>query len=159
MRPTIILKRVLLSILFTAIFISSPVNISDDRINIITQSLAQEVSPDIEPRAAEILQNMSYFLGSKSTYTFKANAMFDVQIDSGQKIQYSAQEKIYLKKPDKFHIEYVSDLGGYKLWYDSGQLTMLEVPSNQFALTQLPGTVDQGLKKLLEEYGFSPDIN
>lgn len=159
MRPKIILKSALFSLLFAAVFISMPSNISWNSITGIIQSRAQEASPDIEPRAAEILQNMSYFLGSKSTYTFKANAMFDAQIDSGQKIQYSAEEKIYLKKPDKFNIEYVSDLGGYKLWYDSGQLTMLEVPSNQFALAQLPGTVDQGLKKLLEEYDFSPALS
>ena len=117
---------------------------------------AQDENPNIDAKAQNALQEMSYFMGSKDEYTFKAEIMFDVIVKSGQKVQYNANETVYLKKPNKFSVEYVSDLGGYKLWYDSGKATILEVPTNDFSITTLPDTVDQALRKLYEQYSFSP---
>lgn len=123
------------------------------------EALAQESNPNIDANAEALLQSMSYFMGSKYEYTFKAEIMYDVIIKSGQKVQYDAEETVYIKKPDKFAIQYVSDLGGYKLWYDAGKATLLEVPMNDFALATLPGTVDQALNKLYEQYGFAPVLS
>jgi hypothetical protein len=120
---------------------------------------AQEQNPNIDAKAQNALQEMSYFMGSKDEYTFKAEIMFDVIVKSGQKVQYNANETVYLKKPNKFSIEYVSDLGGYKLWYDSGKATILELPTNDFSITTLPDTVDQALRKLYEQYSFSPVLS
>ena len=125
----------------------------------VTPGQAQDTNPNIDPQAAEILQNMSYFLGSKSEYTFKADAMFDVLISGEHKIQYSAQETVYMQKPDKLTIEYVTDIGGYKIWYTGGQTTILSLPTNDFSLTTLPGSIDQALKKLFEEYNFAPALS
>jgi len=120
---------------------------------------AQETNPNIDPQASEILQNMSYFLGSKDQYTFKAEVMFDQLINSNRKIQYSAEEKVYMKKKGNLTIEYVSDLGGYKLWFEEGRVTILELPTNLFSITTLPATIDQALKKLKEKYNFTPALS
>ncbi len=120
---------------------------------------AQETNPNIDPQASEILQNMSYFLGSKNQYTFKAEIMFDQLINSNRKIQYSAEEKVYMKKNGNLTIEYVSDLGGYKLWFEEGKATILELPTNLFSIATLPATIDQALKKLKEKYNFTPALS
>ncbi len=120
---------------------------------------AQETNPNIDPQASEILQNMSYFLGSKDQYTFKAEIMFDQLINSNRKIQYSAEEKVYMKKNGNLTIEYVSDLGGYKLWFEEGKATILELPTNLFSIATLPATIDQALKKLKEKYNFTPALS
>lgn len=120
---------------------------------------AQESNPNIDPKAESLLQEMSYFMGSKDQYTFKAEIMYDVVLESRQKVQYDASETVYLKKPNKFYVQYISDLGGYKIWYDTGQATLLEVPTNDFSLTALPQTVDQALNKLYEQYGFAPALS
>lgn len=125
----------------------------------VAPSQAQDTNPNIDPQAAEILQNMSYFLGSRSEYTFKADAMFDVLISGERKIQYSAKETVYMQKPDKLTIEYVTDIGGYKIWYTGGQATILSLPTNDFSLTPLPGSIDRALSKLLEEYNFAPALS
>ncbi|MEW6143441.1 MAG: DUF2092 domain-containing protein [Thermodesulfobacteriota bacterium] len=122
-------------------------------------ALAQDVNPNIDPKAAGILQDMSYYMGSQYEYTYKAEMMFDDVLESKQKIMYNAEETVYLKKPDKFYVGYVTDLGGYKLWYDAGQATLLEVPLNDFSLATLPGTVDQALNKLKEQYQFTPALS
>ncbi len=122
-------------------------------------AIAQDVNPNIDPKAAGILQEMSYLMGSQYEYTFKADIMYDDLLDSRQKVQYNAEETVFIKKPDKFYVGYVSDLGGYKLWYDAGQATLLEVPTNDFSLATLPASVDQALNKLKEQYQFTPALS
>lgn len=128
-------------------------------LSLAAPSKAQNENPNIDPQAAEILQNMSYFLGSKQEYTFKADAMFDTIITGERKIMYSASETVFIQKPDKFTIEYVTDIGGYKIWYNAGQATILSLPTNDFTLTTLPGNIDAALRKLLEQYNFSPALS
>jgi len=115
--------------------------------------------PNIDSQAAKLLQDMSDFLGSKYEYTFKADVMFDEVIDSKRKLQYSATETVYVKKPNQLAIEYVSDLGGYKLWYDGNQATILEVPGNLFSLATLGGSVNSILTKLEDKYDFIPALS
>lgn len=128
--------------------------------SIITNAAyAQNANPNIDPQTTEILQNMSYFLGSKDVYTFKAEVMFDQLINSDRKIQYSAEEKVFLKKKGNMTIEFVSDLGGYKLWFEEGKITVLELPTNLFSIATVPATVDQALNKLKSEYNFTPALS
>lgn len=122
-------------------------------------SAQYESGANIDPEAAALLQSMSNYLGSRSGYSFKADIMYDEVLGSGQKIQYNAEAVAYLTKPDKFAVSYITDRGGYKLWYDAGQATMLEVPENDYSTTTLPGTVDQALNKLTEEYRFAPVLS
>jgi len=146
---------VLFSIFIISVYIGN-LNITNP---IYTNAFAQETNPNIDPQAAEILQNMSYFLGSKDLYTFKAEIMFDQLVNSNRKIQYSAEEKVYIKKNGNFTIENISDLGGYKLWFEAGKTTILELPTNLFSTATLPATIDQALKKLKEEYNFTPALS
>jgi hypothetical protein len=129
------------------------------QVGMLSTAYAQDTNPNIDPQASEILQNMSYYLGSKSEYTFKSDSMFDVLISGERKIQYSALETVYIRKPDRFTIEYVTDIGGYKIWYNAGQLTLLSLPTNDFSIATLPGSIDQALAKLLEQYNFAPALS
>lgn len=124
-----------------------------------TASGQYESGANIEPEAAALLQSMSNYLGSRSGYSFKADIMYDEVIGSGQKIQYNAEAVAYLTKPDKFAVSYITDRGGYRLWYDAGLATILEVPENDYSTVELPGTVDQALSKLNDEYRFAPVLS
>ena len=126
---------------------------------IYNDAFAQDTNPNIDPQVTEIVQNMSYFLGSKDEYTFKAEVMFDQLVNSSRKIQYSAEEKVYLKKKENMTIEYVSDIGGYKLWFDSGQITVLELPTNLYSTATLPATIDQALIALKDKHNFTPALS
>lgn len=114
---------------------------------------------DIDPEAISALQAMSNYLGSRSEYSFKADIMYDDVLKERQKIQFNAELTAYLTKPSKFAVSYVSDMGGYKLWYDAGQATILQVPTNDVATTLLPATVEQALNKLMEEDKFAPALS
>lgn len=122
-------------------------------------SAQYESGADIDPEAAALLQSMSNYLGSRSGYSFKADIMYDEVISSGQKIQYNAEAVAYLTKPGNFAVSYITDRGGYRFWYDAGLGTILEVPENDYSTVELPGTVDQALNKLNDEYKFAPVLS
>jgi len=145
--------------LFTIFIISVVIGNLNITNPIYSSAFAQNTNPNIDPQAAEILQNMSYFLGSKDEYTFKAEVMFDQPVNSNRIIQYSAEEKVYLKKKGNMTIEFVSDLGGYKLWFENGKVTVLELPTNLFSEATVPVTIDQALTKLKEQYNFTPALS
>lgn len=114
---------------------------------------------NIDSEAAAALQSMSNYLGSRSDYSFKADIMYDEVLGSGQKVQYGAEAVAYLTKPNKFAVSYTTERGGYRLWYTAGQATILQIPENDYAAATLPGTVDQALTKLSDEYAFDPVLS
>ena len=148
-RPRVRGRRAFLNIVILAVILVSGFGIQ-------TASAQYETSPNIDSEAAAVLQSMSNYLGSRSDYSFKADIMYDEVLSSGQKVQYGAEAVAYLTKPNKFAISYITERGGYKLWYNAGQATILEVPENDYATATLPGTVDQALNKLSDEYAFDP---
>ncbi len=148
-REKISRSSLVISAIFALILIAGSTNLS----------YSQSNNPNIDPRASEVLQNMSYFLGSKQEYTFKAEVMFDQLINQSRKIQYSAEEKVFLKKNANMTIEFVSDLGGYKLWYEAGKMTIVELPTNLFSIVTIPATIDQALTKLKTQYNFTPALS
>ena len=83
------LNRVVM-FLFAVLVISGVIGNLNIANPIYSNALAQSANPNIDPQAAEILQNMSYVLGSKDEYTFKAEVIFDQLVNSNRKIQYSA---------------------------------------------------------------------
>ena len=113
----------------------------------------------IDPKADSLLREMSYFLGSKYTYTFKAEMMFDKILSSGRRLQFSAEEKVFFQKPNKLQVDYISDDGGHKFWYDGQNLTFVDFTSNLYSRVVMPNTVDQFLNELLKEYGYSPPFS
>lgn len=113
----------------------------------------------IDPQADSLLKEMSYFLGSKYNYTFKAEMMFDKILSSGRKLQFSAEENVFFQKPNKLQIDYISDDGGYKLWYDGQNLTFVDFTRNLYSKVVMTNTVYQILNELLKEYGYSPPFS
>lgn len=124
--------------------------------NIIEDSVS--TSSDIhkiDPKADSLLKEMSDFLGTKYKYSFKAEIMFDDIIDSGRKLQRSASEKVFVQKTNKVYIEYISDVGGQKFWYDDSNVTILDLPRSLYSKIVVPTSIDQAFDELLKRYDYS----
>ena len=110
---------------------------------------------DIDPKANSILQEMSYYLGSKSKYSFKADIMFDDTLPSGQRLQISATEEVFVHKSDKVLINYISDVSSIKFWYDGNYVTLLDRNSNLYSQVAVSKSIDQVFDELLKLYEYS----
>ncbi len=124
--------------------------------NSISTSSGRDI---IGQRADSLLKAMSYFLGSKLNYTFKAEIMFDNILSSGRKVQFSSEEKVFVQKPNKVYIEYISDLGGKKFWYDGNNLTLLDPISGLYSKVAVPDSIDQAFDEIWDEYEYSPPFS
>ena len=109
----------------------------------------------IDPKADSLLKEMSDFLATKYKYTFKAEIMFDEILDSGRKLQRSASEKVFVQKPSKVYIEYITDVVGQQFWYDDSNVTILDLPSSVYSKIVVPNSIDHAFDELLKRYNYS----
>jgi len=118
------------------------------------EELAQGELP-VDERARTALQEMSKTLASASELAFHAEITFDDVLPSGQKLQYSAMMDAALLRPDRLFVEWVSDLGGRRVWYDGEALTVYDGPENVYGAFAVSGPVDEALRHALTDRGVS----
>ena len=110
---------------------------------------------DIEPEADKLLKEMGDFLKNQKEFSVKADVTFDLVEPTGEKIQYSATNTFFVKRPNKVYAQTVGDIGEKKFWYDGKGITLLDVDKNVYAQEKAPANIDSTLDHLMEDYGFS----
>ncbi|WP_051470188.1 DUF2092 domain-containing protein [Fischerella sp. PCC 9605] len=92
----------------------------------LSQSLlAQETSKNIEPRAEQLLQQMSKTLQTAREFTFQAEATRDEVSPTGQKIQYSTMTDVAVRRPNRLRADVEGDRVNRSFWYDGRSITLL----------------------------------
>jgi len=115
--------------------------------------------PIVNPRAEELLKQMSAVLAAAKQFSFHAEITFDEMLPSGQKVQLAAFEEVSVRRPDRAFVEYQSDIGSKRLWYDGKRITMYDAAENSFASTSAPRKLDAAVDQLLESNGFQPPLS
>ena len=117
-----------------------------------------ERKPIVDVRADRLLRSMAEYLGQQKHFGVRADIEFDDVLETGQKVQYSAVERIVVRRPDRVFVEYDGDLGANRLWYDGKRITVLDGVDNVYASATMPGKIDAAFDRLLREHGFSPPL-
>ena len=60
----------------------------------------------IEPRAELVLKAMSEYMKSVKQFSFRGKISFDEILPSGQKVQYSAENKVAVRRPDRVYADH-----------------------------------------------------
>ena len=124
-----------------------------------SKSVDIERKPIVDPRADQILREMSNYLSGAEQFTVRATINFDDVLPTGQKVQYAAIEDIAVRRPNRVYTEYDGDLGGKRFWYDGKSITMYDSGANVYASTAMPGKIDAALDQLMKKHGFSPPLS
>ena len=66
------------------------------------------------------------------------------------KVQYAAEMNFALQRPDELAVDYHSDLGGKKLWYQNDTLTIFDEPHEMYASMKVPSSIDTMLDRWSE---------
>src|SRR5208282_6239864 len=106
--------------------------------------------PKLAPRADELLFQTCRVLGSADAFTFHAEVLFDQVLPSAVKVQFAGEINFALQRPDELAIDYQSDLGGKRLWYQNDTLTIFDQPHQLYARIKVPGSIDAMLDKVAE---------
>ena len=123
------------------------------------QSESKLKAPIIDPKADQLLQEMGNLLKTAKRFYFTAEIMFDDVLPSDQKLQFAAYAEVSVEKPNRIFMEYLSDLGTKRFWYDGKTVTLLEGGTNFYSTVNAPPTIDKTLDDLMKEYGFSPPLS
>jgi len=112
-------------------------------------------SPVIQPAAKDLITKMGTFLNMAQQFSFHAEVMFDDHLPSGQKIQFAAAEDVSVRKPDRIYVDYQSDLGSKRFWYNGKTITLLSPPHNSYSTIDAPPNIESTIDLLMKDYGFT----
>jgi hypothetical protein len=110
----------------------------------------------IEEAAKKSVQAMSDYLKASKSFSFRADIQYDDVLPSGQKIAFSAQSEISLRRPNGIQATQLSDTGVRQLWFNGKQLTLLDPVRNTYAIESVSGNTDQALDHMINQLHFTP---
>ena len=111
--------------------------------------------PSIAPQAIEIVQRACHELSNHNALTFHAEVMFDEVLQSGVKLQFAGALDYAVQRPNELAVDYESDLGGKRLWYDGKTVTLFDIPYKMYASVPAPGSIDQMMDHMNRTYHLS----
>lgn len=118
-------------------------------------------SPEIEPKADQILQAMSNYLGKLKQFSAQTENSIDVILNDGEKIQYNNPVDLSVQRPDKVRAARRGDIISQEFYYDGKSLTLYEKDSNCYATVQAPATIEEMLdfaRNSLDVYAPAGDL-
>jgi hypothetical protein len=108
----------------------------------------------IEPQAMATLQKMAQYLGNAQRFTVNIRDGYDVEQDSGQKIEFGETRKITLSRPDRLRIDVERSIGQKgSIFFDGKFIAIHLTNDNTYAITSREGSVDQAIKYTVGELG------
>lgn len=83
-------------------------------LEVATTSAQNTSSPKPLPREKlkttdELLNQVCNFLKAQPSFTVEMDVTYDNVLESGAKVQYSAYQKVWVRKPDRLRSDYVGD--------------------------------------------------
>lgn len=104
-------------------------------------SQAQESSA-IEPEAAQVLRQMSDYMGSLESFRFRSTNTGDLVMPSGQQLQVGANVDIAIHRPNRFRVNRKGDLGDQEFYFNGRTLTLYGKLVNYYATMTASETID-----------------
>jgi len=91
----------------------------------------------VDPKAAQILKQMSDFLKSQNRFAYTASNTTDLVLKGNQKITLFADSKVYIKRPNKVRSQRLGEKKKLQMFYDGRTLTLFDQEGNHFAQREI----------------------
>jgi hypothetical protein len=98
---------------------------------------------NISPRAESVLHSACDFLAHTRAFSLSAEVWREHVDETGQKIQFSRNLEMDVKRPSGLRLEISSPLSARGFWYDGKTLTILDRKHNWFSTIDMPSTLDK----------------
>ena len=107
-----------------------------------------------EAYAIATLDKMSDYLGAQTAIAFDFQATLDIITEDDQKLSIASTGSIELGRPDKLHVKRSGGFAAVEFSFDGQVLTALNVDEKIYGQVEIPGTVENLIDTLREEYAF-----
>ena len=119
---------------------------------------ATTVHPVIDPSADEILRGISQRWQAHDAFSLHVVDMMDEFDETGQMLQFTHVRDAVVARPDKLMIRSRGDRHDRVIWKDGRTVTILDEDENVYVQLDDPGTIEEMMDVLLEEYGISTPL-
>jgi hypothetical protein len=99
--------------------------------------------PRLEPEADRVLRGMSNYLVHLPAFGFRSETIDEVVLESGQKLQFPAESRVLVERPNKVRSDRLSAPQDVSLLYDGSRLSLFGRASNAYATAKAPPAIDQ----------------
>jgi hypothetical protein len=119
-------------------------------------SSAQQAAPDADDKEARAtLERMAKFLASAQKLSVTLETAYEVLQPDGQKIEFGAQRRVAVRRPDRFRMDAEGRDGTRRgLMFDGKEIYAFDLDENVYASVPKPGTADQALDHATGELGM-----
>jgi hypothetical protein len=115
----------------------------------------EEPGSQVDPQAQQILRRACTALAESDAFTFHAEINFDRVMPSQVKLQFAGASDYAVRRPNELAVDYESDLGAKRLWYNGKTLTIFDAPSMTYASTPVPSSIDGMLDSVAEMHNLT----
>lgn len=103
----------------------------------------------------ELLTQVCDFLKAQSSFTVEMDVTYDNVLESGEKVQYSGYQQLWVRKPDKMRSDFTGDERITRFYYDSKSFSLFTPPLNVYATKQAPANLDEFVEQMEDNYGIT----
>ncbi|HIK17970.1 MAG TPA: DUF2092 domain-containing protein [Leptolyngbyaceae cyanobacterium M33_DOE_097] len=112
--------------------------------------------PESELRTVnQVIGQVCTFLESQKSFSVVMDITYDDVLTTGEKVQYSAYQKLWVEKPNRMRSYYVGDQRITNFYYDGKTFTLESPELNHYATKAAPETLDAVLDQVDQNYGIT----
>lgn len=115
---------------------------------------AQEKQQTIDPKADNILRQMSDYLNTLQEFSINAENTVDTLLTSGQKLQLHRAIQVFVRRPDRLRANLEGDRYDQELFYDGKSITLFTKTLDYYATIEAPPTIEAALDRAEESVGL-----
>jgi hypothetical protein len=110
----------------------------------------EEPGSQVDPHARQILLRACTVLANSDAFTFHAEITFDRVMPSQVKLQFAGASDYAVRRPNGLAVDFESDLGAKRLWYNGKTITIFDAPTMTYASMPVPPSIDGMLDRVAE---------
>lgn len=103
----------------------------------------------------QVIDQLCKFLEAQKSFTVDMDITYDDVLTTGEKVQYSAYQTIWVQKPNRFRSDYVGDQRNTRFYYDGKSFALQSPNLKYYATKPAPATLDAALDQFEQKYGFN----
>ncbi len=103
----------------------------------------------------QVLNQVCNFLKEQKSFTVEMDITYDNVLDSREKVQYAAYQKVWVAKPNQLRSDYRGDQRNNRFYYDGKSLTWQDIDLDFYATEPAVSTIDQIVENLELKYGLT----
>jgi hypothetical protein len=108
----------------------------------------------VDPRADELVREMSDLLASTKSFALEAEEIYDEVPEHLPRTQLTNLRHVALRRPDRMVGDASGDALNRSFWYDGKTVSIHEKEQNTYANLPVPSTIDGALDAIFERMGM-----